>query len=368
MTGDVPADLAQALDVARETRFAVPAVAVPLEVRLTAETAYRARNGPAVCEDGGVTEAPTTTIPHGRTAQRLEWKFLPPHIRTLVEQHTGSPVVEAVSQRSGFTPGFASVLTCADGSRHFVKAASAKAQAPFAAAYREEARKLSALPPATPAPRLRWVHDDDWVVLGLEHVDARNPSRPWQARDLYRCLDALEVVADLLTPAPADLGLDSFAAEFADLPGYWERVGELYPGQPHLDEAVELAAGFAEVTDGNTVVHTDIRDDNVLICADGRTLFCDWNWPVVGAAWIDSVMALVGPRGDGLDVEHVLTARELTADVPAEHVDRLLALLCGYFLKQAAEPVPPTSPWLREAQRWQGEVVWAWLSERRGWG
>lgn len=368
MTGDVPADLAQALDVARETRFAVPAVAVPLEVRLTAETAYRARNGPAVCEDGGVTEAPTTTIPHGRTAQRLEWKFLPPHIRTLVEQHTGSPVVEAESQRSGFTPGFASVLTCADGSRHFVKAASAKAQAPFAAAYREEARKLSALPPATPAPRLRWVHDDDWVVLGLEHVDARNPSRPWQARDLYRCLDALEVVADLLTPAPADLGLDSFAAEFADLPGYWERVGELYPGQPHLDEAVELAAGFAEVTDGNTVVHTDIRDDNVLICADGRTLFCDWNWPVVGAAWIDSVMALVGPRGDGLDVEHVLTARELTADVPAEHVDRLLALLCGYFLKQAAEPVPPTSPWLREAQRWQGEVVWAWLSERRGWG
>lgn len=364
----MPADLAQALDVARETRFAVPAVAVPLEVRLTAETAYRARNGPAVCEDGGVTEAPTTTIPHGRTAQRLEWKFLPPHIRTLVEQHTGSPVVEAVSQRSGFTPGFASVLTCADGSRHFVKAASAKAQAPFAAAYREEARKLSALPPATPAPRLRWVHDDDWVVLGLEHVDARNPSRPWQARDLYRCLDALEVVADLLTPAPADLGLDSFAAEFADLPGYWERVGELYPGQPHLDEAVELAAGFAEVTDGNTVVHTDIRDDNVLICADGRTLFCDWNWPVVGAAWIDSVMALVGPRGDGLDVEHVLTARELTADVPAEHVDRLLALLCGYFLKQAAEPVPPTSPWLREAQRWQGEVVWAWLSERRGWG
>lgn len=363
----MPADLAQALDVARETRFAVPAVAVPLEVRLTAETAYRARNGPAVCEDGGVTEAPTTTIPHGRTAQRLEWKFLPPHIRTLVEQHTGSPVVEAVSQRSGFTPGFASVLTCADGSRHFVKAASAKAQAPFAAAYREEARKLSALPPATPAPRLRWVHDDDWVVLGLEHVDARNPSRPWQARDLYRCLDALEVVADLLTPAPADLGLDSFAAEFADLPGYWERVGELYPGQPHLDEAVELAAGFAEVTDGNTVVHTDIRDDNVLICADGRTLFCDWNWPVVGAAWIDSVMALVGPRGDGLDVEHVLTARELTADVPAEHVDRLLALLCGYFLKQAAEPVPPTSPWLREAQRWQGEVVWAWLSERRGW-
>ena len=315
-----------------------------------------------------MTQAPNpTTIPHGRTALRLEWKFLPPHIRTLVEKHTGSPVVEAESQRSGFTPGFASVLSCADGSRHFVKAASTKAQTPFAAAYREEARKLAALPSGTPAPRLQWVYDDDWVVLGLEHVDARNPGRPWQPEDLDRCLDALEIAADLLTPPPSALRLDRFAAEFAELPGHWQRVGELYPGQPHLDEAADLAAGFAESTAGETLVHTDVRDDNVLVCADGRTLFCDWNWPVLGAPWIDTVMALIGPRGDGLDVEQVLAARRLTREVPADHVDRLLALLCGYFLRQSAEPVPPTSPWLREAQRWQGEVVWAWLCERRGW-
>lgn len=308
-----------------------------------------------------------TTIPHGRTAQRLEWRFLPPHVRALVERHAGSPIVEAESQRSGFTPGFASVLTCADGSRHFVKAASVKAQAPFAAAYREEARKLAGLPSGTPAPRLQWVFDDDWVVVGLEYVESRNPHRPWQQGDLDRCLDALELVAETLTPAPPALRLDTFAAEMAELPGYWARVGELYPGQPHLDEAAALAAGHAEVTAGSTLVHTDIRDDNVLVCADGRTVFCDWNWPVVGAAWVDTVMALIGPRGDGLDVEAVLAQRSLTREVPAEHVDRLLALLCGYFLRQAAEPVPATSPWLREAQRWQGEVVWAWLSERRGW-
>ena len=44
----------------------------------------------------------------------------------------------ASSQTSGFTPGFASVLECGDGSRHFVKAASAKAQRMFADAYRAE--------------------------------------------------------------------------------------------------------------------------------------------------------------------------------------------------------------------------------------
>ena len=94
-----------------------------------------------------------TTIPHGRTAQRLTWPHLPPGVRAYIERRCGSPVVDAASQGGGFTPGFASVLTCADGSRHFVKAASTKAQKVFAGSYREEARKLQALPPDVPAPR-----------------------------------------------------------------------------------------------------------------------------------------------------------------------------------------------------------------------
>ena len=77
--------------------------------------------------------------------------------------------------------------------------------------------------------------------------------------------------------------------------------------------------------------------------------------------------SLIGPRGDGLDVDAVLAERPLTRDVPAEHVDIVLALLAGYFFKQQDEPVPPASPYLRQHQAWQGEVVWAWLAERRGW-
>ena len=53
--------------------------------------------------------------------------------------------------------------------------------------------------------------------------------------------------------------------------------------------------------------------------------------------------------------------------MPPEHVDVVLALVMGYFLKSADDPVPPTSPYLRDAQRWQGEVCWDWLCERRGW-
>lgn len=307
-------------------------------------------------------------LPHGRTARRVEWSFLPPHIRDLVEQRCGSAVVEARSQGAGFTPGFASVLTCADGSRHFVKAASTKAQRMFAHSYREEARKLRGLPAAAPAAALRWFHDgEDWVVLGLEYVEARAPRRPWTQMDLDACVAMLEQVARDLSPVPAGLDLDPIAVEFADFPGCWEHVRATRPGLDHQEEAAALAARFAEVTVGDTVVHTDVRDDNILVRPDGSALLCDWNWPAAGAPWLDTVFLMIGPRGDGLDVEAALASATLTRRLPAEHVDIVLATLAGYFMRQSDEPVPPTSPYLREAQWWQGEVVWDWLCERRGW-
>lgn len=305
--------------------------------------------------------------PPGRTARRLEWEFLPAPLRTYVERRCGSPVVSAESQGAGFTPGFASVLTCEDGSKHFVKAASVKAQRLFADSYREEARKLAALPGTVPAARLLWLLDDDWVVLGLQHVEARNPGRPWRRADLDACLDACETVADELTPAPEGMALDPFAAEFASFLDAWDHVRTTQPALPHLEEAAALAARYAEVTAGDTVVHTDLRDDNFLLDGDGLAWICDWNWPVRGAAWLDSLFTLIGPRGDGLDVDPVIAERRLLRDVPPDHLDSALALVTGYFFKQRDEPVPPTSPHLRDHQSWQGDVCWAWLCERRGW-
>ncbi|WP_309648471.1 hypothetical protein [Nocardioides sp.] len=307
-------------------------------------------------------------LPHGRTARRVEWTFLPPHIRSLVEQRCGSPVVEAISQGGGFTPGFASVLVCEDGSRHFVKAASTKAQRMFAHSYREEARKLRGLPAGAPAAPLRWFHDgEDWVVLGLAYVEGRAPRRPWTQADLDASIAMLERSARVLTPAPAGMALDPFAVEFADFPGHWDHVRATRPGLAHQEEGAALAARFVEVTAGDTVVHTDVRDDNILIRPDGSAVLCDWNWPAVGAAWLDTVFLMIGPRGDGLDVEAALASATLTKDLPAEHVDIVLALLAAFFMRQSDEPVPPTSPHLRDVQWWQGEVVWDWLCERRGW-
>lgn len=304
-------------------------------------------------------------IPHGRTARRLDWLLLPPMTRRLVEDRFGTKVVDATSAGAGFTPGCASVLTGADGRRMFLKAASKKAQRPFADAYREEIRKLRHLPSGLPVPQLLWSHEDDlWVLLALEHVDGHNPARPWRRDELDASLDTLEVLAQTLTPPP--LRLDTFAHEFADCLEDWDHVRATAPDWPHLEEAAELASHFATATAGNTVVHTDARDDNFLLTSRGAYL-CDWNWPVVGAAWIDTVCLLMTAFGDGVDADALLTERNLTRHVDPGDIDTLLALLSGFFLRRRDAPVPHSSPHLRSHQDWCAEVTWAWLAQRRGW-
>lgn len=310
-----------------------------------------------------------STLPHGRTARRLEWVHLPPMVRRAVEKRLGSPVTDAISQDAGFTPGLASVLTCADGSRHFVKAASVRAQRFIADAYREEARKLRMLPPEAPAPRLQWVQEvEDWLVLGIEYVDARPPGRPWTADDLAAASGMLVEAARILTPAPG-IGLETAEAEFAAWPGHWETIPERHPelDPAHVAEAQQLSKRYVEVTAGDTLVHTDVRDDNLLLRPDGSVLLCDWNWPCRGAAWLDSLTLLIGPRGDGLDMEAHLAGHPLLREVPAEDVDTVLALLAAYFFWSADQPRVSNSPYLRAAQAWQRDVVWEWLAERRGW-
>jgi len=303
-------------------------------------------------------------IPHGSTARRLDWRLLPPGVRRLVEDRLGCHVVAAESAGAGFTPGCASVLTGADGRRIFLKAASTRAQRPFAEAYAAELRMLRILPAGLPVPRLLWSHQDDsWVVLALEHLDATNPTRPWEPAQLGSCLDALEVLAD----APPPASLPSFADEFEVMAGCWDRVRRTAPGWPHLEEAARLAAGHAEVTAGGSLVHTDARDDNFLLAADGGAFLCDWNYPARGAAWVDTVCLLMTAYGDGVDADGVLARRALTRDVDPDHVDALLALLCGYFLERRDRPTPYTSPHLRRHQDWCAEVSWSWLAHRRGW-
>ena len=307
-------------------------------------------------------------IPHGRTAQRLEWQHLPPAVRRFVEGRLGSQVVRAESQGGGFTPGFASRLTGEDGSRIFVKAANKQAQKQFAEAYAEEVHNLRLLPGGLPVPRLLWSHEDErWIVVGFECVEGSQPRRPWRATQLDACLDSLEVIADALTPAPPSFGLSPIAEEIPALVTGWDHVRAKDPDWPHLAEAATLAARLPSLEDRVGFVHADARDDNFVMAGDGTALLCDWNWPALGPVWLDAVDLMMTAHGDGLDADALVARRALTKDVDPEHIDVWLAALCGFMLVCRDRPVPPTSPYLRVHNRWWSEAAWSWLAHRRGW-
>ncbi len=320
-----------------------------------------------------VTLGDGTVIPVRDTARRPTWEHLPADVQRTIEVSAGSTVVETRSTGVGFTPGFASRLDLSDGTRIFVKAAStaddAKHGWALSSAYREEVRKLTALPDGIGAPALRWyvdgvIADETWVVLGFDYVDGAPPRRPWRHDELTLVLDKLTATAPLLAHPPAGLELETFADDFAEFPDWVTQVRARDGDSGWLRTVETLAHESAQRCAGHSVQHLDLRDDNVLLDGEGGVWICDWNFPVLGAPWLDLLIIVLSAEGDGHDVDAILASHPLTADVEPRSFDALLALVWLYFTTHCEDDVPTHSPHLRDHQAWYRDVTRAWLSNR----
>ena len=292
-------------------------------------------------------------------------------VRARLEDELGTRVVEARSQDSGFTPGFASRLRLADGRRVFVKAAD-DTRDWLITSYREEATKRSLLPDAVPAPRLQQVIDEPlggegWVLLVFDDVEGRPPGRPWLPAEARSALRTAAGLAEALTPPPSGWGWGTLADVLFDAPPDRAGLGDPPGWGGHLHDLAALAEQRTELLAGNTLGHADLRDDNLIIAADGGVWVCDWNWPSVGPRWADAVSLAVSMYGDGLDADALLAETGLLGEDDREAVDCLLAALTRYCLLWSARPANPTSPYLRAHQIWYAEAAGAWLRQRRGW-
>ena len=294
---------------------------------------------------------------------------LPEPVRAAVEDIIGGTVVEARSQSGGFSPGTADRVRTADGRRAFVKAVSADLNEQSPGLHRREARIAAALPAAVPAPRLLGLHDDGaWVALVLEDVEGRSPATPWRADELAPVLAALGDLARV----PADLPDLPTATETLgyDLAG-WGRVAADVPADLHpwaarrLDRLCALAdRGVAALT-GDSLVHSDVRADNLLLRRDGTVRIVDWPWACRGPAWLDRLLLLVNVRlyGGDHDTGALLAAcAEETGADPRDLV-AVLAALAGFFADMARRPPPAGIPTVRAFQRAQADAIVSWLDE-----
>jgi len=303
---------------------------------------------------------------------RVDWKDLPPEVRAALEERLGSPVVQATTQPKGFSPGLAARLLLEDGRRVFLKAVSEAANPDTPDIHRREAGILAKIPASAPAPRLLWTYDaSGWVALCLEDIDGRHPFEPWAAADLDLVMAALRAMAAALTPSPIELE-ETAVRWFETTINGWQNA--LRRSESRLDEwcarnlerLAELEAKAPDAAAGETLLHCDVRADNLLI-AGVRVYFVDWPWARTGAWWIDVAgMAPSVAMQGGLEPEELLRRLDLQG-VSSAAVDAVVCSIAGYFVVRALEPPPPGIPTVRAFQAAQGRVAVRWLRERTGW-
>jgi aminoglycoside phosphotransferase (APT) family kinase protein len=304
--------------------------------------------------------------------QRVAWEALPATVRQAVESGLGASVVAATTQPGGYSPGAAARLELDDGRRAFVKAVGREPNPYSPGMHRREAEIAATLPPEAPAPRLLFAHDDgDWVALVYEDVDGHEPAVPWREDELARVLDALTDLAAALTPAP--IAAVSAAEYYAELFGGWRWLAER-GGAPRLDpwaaerldELAALEAGWPEASAGETLVHGDVRSDNVLLAAD-RVVFVDWPHAAVGARWFDLLCFLPSAAMQGAPPPwELFEAHPLGRQAPPDALLPMLAAVAGFFVQRSTLEPPPGLPTLREFQRVQGVHALAWLRRSLG--
>jgi Ser/Thr protein kinase RdoA (MazF antagonist) len=114
-------------------------------------------------------------------------------------------------------------------------------------------------------------------------------------------VDTLADLAATLTPSPLpDVwpATEMLADDFAG----WHRIAadppdDLHPwAARHLTELCAAADRGLAALDGDTLVHTDVRADNLLLGADGRVTVVDWPHACRGPAWLDRLLLLVNVR------------------------------------------------------------------------
>lgn len=298
------------------------------------------------------------------------WGGLPAGVRSALEEVLGGVVVAWESCAGGFSVGTADVVTLADGRRAFVKCAD-PAEAPVSAGlHRAEAAVLSALPPLPGVPRLvGHLQRPDAVALVVDHVDGRRVGAPWSADDLEAASSALDDLVAAATPCPAP-ALPPAERHYADDVAGWARLAatpapDLDPwAAQHLPRLVALGARAPAALAGDTLVHGDVRGDNLLRGPGGVTVV-DWPHACRGAAWFDALsLRLSGSVEGGLDPEAGVHRSAVLAAVPPDDVTAVLAGLTGYFLDAARHPEPPDLHGLRAFQRRQGVAALAWLRRR----
>ncbi|MGW8356526.1 hypothetical protein [Streptomyces wedmorensis] len=207
--------------------------------------------------------------------------------------------------------------------------------------YRTEGAINRTLPPGQGPRLLTELDQHDWYVLAFEYLQGRHPDLSPHSPDLPLVLDAVANLHATLTPCPYP-----DAPEFTDHP------------------VVAQAADHHQVMKGDTLLHCDIRADNLLI-TDSGVHFVDWALAHRGAPWLDTALIVPQLILAGHTPEE---AEKHAAQIPAYHhapekaITSFASSITTYWRQNAEQGAPG----LRQYRARALEAGRSWEAYRRG--
>jgi hypothetical protein len=265
-----------------------------------------------------------------------------------IDAETWARVVSrGYSVNEHWTVGFA------DGSRAFLKLASVD---PSPQWVRDEQHVFECVDGPF-MPRLLGFDDGDRPLLILEDMlpEARWPP-PWQPGDVDAVVATLSEVSSASVEGELPLlAEDSMVGwrEVAEDPAPFLSLRIVSAAWLERCLPVLLEAADSALLDGASLVHCDVRSDNLCL-RDGRAVLLDWNHACIGnpafdvAFWLPSLRLEGGP------------------DPATFGVDEMAVFVAGFFAAQAGLPAPEGAPRVRSFQRAQLEVALPWASSTLG--
>jgi aminoglycoside phosphotransferase (APT) family kinase protein len=314
----------------------------------------------------------TSTGTDSVTSVRPHWTDLPEGVRSSVHDLAQQPVTGDRTQTGGFSSGMATRLTLADGTGLFLKGISTNHV--LYTRYLEEAAINQALPDTVPVPRLlRSWETSGWLLMAFQDIDGRHPRLTPTGPDTDRALTLLNTLPGTVTPTP-----------ITDAPDFVDAVGEEIHGwQTLADTGADLdpwstrnlaALAAAErswytAAQGNTLLHADLRPDNMLLTDTGAYVI-DWAYLHQGAAWVDPVGLtphLIRAGHTPAQAEARMATATAWASAPTDAVTGFAVALTGYWERSSRYPGPPGVPYLRPYQAEMASIGRRWIQHRTSW-
>lgn len=228
---------------------------------------------------------------------RLTYERVPDRVRAWVEEQLGAAVTDTFEQVGGMSPGCATRLRCADGTRAFVKAVGPELNPVTPGLFRHEIRVLEHLghDPLWAGLLASYDEADGWVALLLEDVEGRHPDLDDEA-DAERVVTATGALTDRLIGAGRGLDIGTVRQSLSRFEEMWPHLDALPPAvlpawvHGFADDMRASMQDLLERSEGDSLANDDIRNDNLLVRPDGSVVFVDWGMSRIGASWLDPLV------------------------------------------------------------------------------